>query len=81
MQQREKRHLGGLEETQKWEFLGTACPDVDAEGVCEGGRCLGVSLGVAVMRRVGSFGFLSEDYSQNCIWLKINFFQNTKQKK
>lgn len=37
MQQREKRHLGGLEETQKWEFLRTACPDVDAECVCEGG--------------------------------------------
>lgn len=81
MQQREKRHLGGLEETQEWEFLGTACPDVDAEGVREGGRCLGVSLGVAAMRRVGSSGFLSEEYGQNRIWLRINFFQNMTQNK
>lgn len=46
-----------------------------------GGRCLGVLLGVAVIRRVGSFGFLLKAYSQNCRWLRMNFLQNMKQKK
>lgn len=62
------------------EILGMARPDVGAEGVW-GGRCLGVSLGIAAIRRVGSFRFLSKAYRQNCICLRINFFQNMKQKK
>ena len=61
-------------------ILGMASPDVGAEGVC-GGRWLGVSLGVAAIGRVGSFGFFSKVYSQNCIWLRMNFLQNMKQKK
>lgn len=62
------------------EILGMACPDVGAEGVCSG-RCLGVSVGVAVISRVGSFGFLSKVCSQDCIWLRMSFLQNIKQGK
>lgn len=56
------------------EIFRMVCPDVDA-------ACLGVLLGVAVIRRVGSFGFLLKAYSQNCRWLRMNFLQNMKQKK